>query len=298
MNVSLGRICRLFGVTRQAYYQYFWRQEDLVLEHNLILDQVIEIRGNHRRMGTRKLYELLEPFMLTHQIKMGRDALFDLLSCHNLLVKRRRRTVKTTNSFHYYRKYPNLVKEFNPTGRNQLWVSDITYWKIGGKHVYISLVTDAFSRKVVGYQLLGTLEAEGPIRALKKAISGLLSGPDDCFELIHHSDRGIQYCSKEYVKVLNKHQVKISMTESGDPRENALAERVNGILKDEYLYNYSPKSIEEAKKILDQTINLYNKERPHMSIGNLVPEKVHELNLNTEQLWKGYYKENPTIVNQ
>ena len=249
-------------------------------------------------MGGRKLYELLESFMLEHQIKMGRDAFFDLLSHHNLLIKRRKRTIKTTNSFHYYRKYPNLIKGFKPTGRNQLWVSDITYWKIGERHVYISLVTDAYSRKVVGYQLLETLEAEGPIQALKKAISGLLSGPDDCFELIHHSDRGIQYCSKEYIKLLDRNQIKISMTESGDPRENALAERVNGILKDEYLYNYAPESIQQAKEILDQTINLYNNERPHMSIGNLVPEKVHELNLNTEQLWKSYYKENPTIVNQ
>jgi len=279
----------LWGVTRQAYYQYYWNQEDLVLEHGLILDKVIEIRKHHRRMGGRKLYELLEPFMFDHQIKMGRDALFDLLSSHNLLVKKRKRRIKTTNSSHYYRKYPNLVKDFKPTGRNQLWVTDITYWKIREKHVYISLVTDAYSRKIVGYKLLETLEADGPIQALKKAISGLLSGPDGCFKLIHHSDRGIQYCCKEYVKILDKHHVKISMTESGDPRENALAERVNGILKDEYLYNYSPENIKQARQILDQTISLYNSERPHMSIGNLVPEKVHELNLNTDQLWKSYY---------
>jgi len=255
------------------------------------LEQVAEIRRNHRRMGTRKLYELLEPFMLAHQIKMGRDALFDLLAAHNLLVKRRKRRVHTTNSFHYYKKYPNLTKGFVPTYRNQLWVSDITYWKVEENHVYISLVTDAFSRKIVGYELLETLEAKGPIRALKKAISGLLNGPDDCFELIHHSDRGIQYCCKEYVKLLDKHHIKISMTESGDPRENALAERVNGILKDEYLYNYLPENIEQAKEILDQTIQLYNSERPHMSIGNLTPEKIHSSNLKTQRLWKDYYKE-------
>lgn len=248
-------------------------------------------------MGGRKLYELLEPFMLEHQIKMGRDALFNLLSSHNLLIKRRKRRVRTTNSYHYYRKYPNLIKGKELTGRNQLWVSDITYWKFNEKYVYISLITDAFSRKVVGHELMGTLEAEGPIRALKKAISGLLKRPDNFFELVHHSDRGIQYCSKEYVRLLNENEVKISMTESGDPRENAIAERVNGIIKEEYLSNYSPENIQDAQQLLSNAIKLYNEERPHMSIGNLTPHKVHELNLKTDKLWKKYYGEKAIIVN-
>ena len=162
-----------------------------------------------------------------------------LLSSNHLLVRKRKRRIQTTQSLHWLRKYPNLIREFIPTGPNQLWVSDITFWKINGGHVYISFITDAYSHKIVGFHLAETLEAVESVQALKMALSGLFMGPGGHFQLIHHSDRGVQYCSYEYVKLLQDCQVQTSMTENGDPLENAIAERLNGILKDEYL-NDSP----------------------------------------------------------
>lgn len=140
-------------------------------EHELVLEQVLNIRSNHPRMGGRKLYELLEPFMLEHQIKLGRDAVFDLLAANHLLVRRRKRRVQTTNSSHWLRRYPNLVRELIPSRSNQLWVSDITYWKIETGYLYLSLITDAYSRKIVGYQLAGTLEAAESVLALQMALA-------------------------------------------------------------------------------------------------------------------------------
>jgi len=297
-HIGLAKLCGWFGVTRQAYYQNGWKGTEISIEEDLILKEVLKIRKNHRRMGTRKLHEKLHLFMLEHQIKMGRDALFDLLSSNYLLVRKRKRRIQTTQSFHWLRKYPNLIRDFVPTGPNQLWVSDITYWKIIGGHVYISFITDAYSRKVVGYHVAETLEAVESVQALKMALSGLFMEPDDHFQLIHHSDRGVQYCSFEYVKLLKNNKIQISMTENGDPLENALAERLNGILKDEYLIDSPVTSMEEARNVLARAVSLYNEDRPHMSIGNLYPSQVHEQKIQTERLWKNYYKKNPTIVNQ
>ena len=291
---ALGRICLLFGITRQAYYQHYWQLEEKSFEQGLIIGEVLKIRGIHPRMGGRKLYELLEPFMLTHQIKMGRDALFDLLAANNLLVRRRKRKVCTTNSFHWLRKYPNLIKGFVPKEVNQLWVSDITYWKIETGFVYISFITDVFSHKIVGYHVAVTLEAIESVKALEMALDDI---NEPIEELIHHSDRGIQYCSAGYVKLLQDYDIKISMTENGDPLENAIAERVNGIIKDEYLDHYQVMNLAEAKQLLHHVIKLYNEERPHMSIGNLVPEQVHSANQKKERLWKNYYSKKRKIVN-
>jgi hypothetical protein len=256
-HIGLAKLCGWFGVTRQAYYQNGWKGIEISIEEDLLLKEVLSIRKNHKRMGTRKLYEKLFPFMLDHQIKMGRDALFDLLSSNHLLVRKRKRRIQTTQSFHWLRKYPNLIREFIPTGPNQLWVSDITYWKINGGHVYISFITDAYSHKVVGFHVAQTLEAVESVQALKMALSGLFMEPDGHFQLIHHSDRGVQY--------LNDNQVK---------------------------------SIEEAREVLTRSVRLYNEDRPHMSIGNQYPSLVHEQKIQTERLWKNYYKRNPTIVNQ
>lgn len=164
--------------------------------------------------------------------------------------------------------------------------------------MYISFITDAFSHKIVGFHLAETLEAVESVQALKMALSGLFMEPGGHFQLIHHSDRGVQYCSYEYVKLLQDNNIKISMTENGDPLENALAERVNGILKDEYLNDSQVKSVEEARKVLTRSVTLYNEDRPHMSIGNQYPALVHERMIQTKRLWKNYYKKNPIIVNQ
>ena len=221
--------------------------------------------------------------MLEHKIKMGRDALFKVLASHNLLVKRRKRRVFTTQSFHWLRKYSNLIRDYKPQEPDRLWVSDITYWKIGAGYVYISLITDAYSHKVVGYHVADTLETVETIKALKMALS---QRGRSSRELIHHSDRGIQYCSSNYVNLLMKNKIRISMTESSDPLENPVAERVNGIIKNEYLDCYQIDSLPEAESLLKEVVNLYNTERPHMSIGNLTPEEVHTYNLESENLWK------------
>jgi len=271
-QVSLSRFCRLLGVTRQAYYQHFWQTEFKTTEESLVLAEVLRIRQRHKHMGGRKLFEILQPFLLEHSIKMGRDAFFELLQVNNMLVRRKKRKVYTTQSFHWFRKYPNKIKGLTPTAPNQLWVSDITYWKINCGYVYISLITDAFSRKIVGYNLANTLEAIETTQALKNALRELHQMPTG---LIHHSDRGLQYCSAAYVKLLNDYEIEISMTENGDPYENALAERVNGILKEEYLEEYDVDNLDQARLALALAISLYNTERPHLSCQYKTPDFIH-----------------------
>ncbi len=215
-------------------------------------------------MGTRKLYEMLQLFMIEHGIKMGRDALFDLLAANQLLVKKRKRKIQTTYSNHWLRKYPNLIRDFIPKAINHLWVSDITYWKIStGEHLYISLITDAYSRKIVGYHVAETLEAIQSVEALQMALAAL-GGAAVPLQLTHHSDRGIQYCSGKYVKLLQDNGIRISMTENGDPLENAIAERVNGIVKEEYLNNYQTDNLLKARQQLQKAISLYNNDRPNL----------------------------------
>lgn len=282
-------------MTRQAYYQHYWQKEETSFEQELVIKEVLRIRKTHKKMGCRKLLVKLEAFMFDHQIKMGRDALFDLLAANQLLIRRRNRRVSTTYSSHWLRKYPNLIREFVADGINQLWVSDITYWRFKDKFLYISFITDVFSHKIVGYYLSESLEAESSIHALQMALDQLKQPVE---ALIHHSDRGIQYCCKEYVKLLQDNSIAISMTENGDPLENALAERINGIIKGEYLDCYEVNSIQEANELLIQVVNLYNQERPHMSIGNKTPEEVHQTNQKTDRLWKNYYPKNRTLVNQ
>jgi putative transposase len=238
-------------------------------------------------MGTRKLYEKLQPFFLEHQIKIGRDALFDALSKHGLLVRKCKRKATTTMSYHRFHKWKNLIKEKEITAPNQLYVSDITYWKIATGFIYISFITDAYSHKIVGYQVAETMEAIESKIALEMALNML--SKEQMQYLIHHSDRGVQYCSTEYVKLLQDNGIQISMTESSEPTDNAIAERVNGILKEEYLCFYLVENIEQAKVKLKEAIELYNEDRPHMSIGNLTPVLVHQTGIQTEKLWKNYY---------
>lgn len=297
-RIGLARLCGWFGITRQAYYQNNWEGVCTTIEEELVIQQVKSIRGKHKRMGTRKLYEMLQPFMQEQAIKMGRDTLFNLLSANHLLVRKRKRRIKTTNSYHWLRKYPNLIRGFTPSAINELWVSDITYWKWSDTPVYISFITDAYSHKIVGYQLADTMEAIESVQALQMALSAL--GSERPLNLIHHSDRGIQYCSQAYIKLLKETGIQISMTENGDPLENAIAERINGIIKDEYLDNYQVNSLAEAKELLAVVINLYNNERPHMSISNFTPNYIHQSknNIKTERLWKNYYRKQHTIVNQ
>jgi putative transposase len=286
------RICRLFGITRQAYYSHFWNQQAISIEEELVLEEVKQIRKFHPVIGTRKLLVMLQSFLLEHQIKMGRDALFDLLAANKLLVKRTRRRAVTTWSSHWLRKYPNLIRQYQVTKANQLWVSDITYWPMKKGFLYASFITDAYTHKIVGYSVSESLDALSPIKALKMALNENTLRSN---ELIHHSDRGVQYCCTDYVNLLQDNNIQISMTENGDPLENAVAERVNGIIKQEYLEHCCVNNITEAEAILEQAVTYYNIQRPHMSCGWLTPALVHDQNLSVNRKWKNYYKRKSTM---
>jgi len=288
-GISLANLCAWFGLTRQAYYQSKNRVEKDLIEQEILLDKIGDIRKDHKRLGGRKLFFKLETFMDEHNIKMGRDAFFDLLRDNKLLVKQRKSHHVTTNSNHWMKKYPHLIKDIEPIGPNHVWVSDITYWKTKGGHYYISFITDAYSRKIVGYHVADTMEAIESATALKMAIKTLKISAKG---LIHHSDRGSQYCSSMYVNILKKEGIKISMTENGDPLENAIAERINGIIKGEYLFDYLIKTLLNAKEVLKSVVKLYNEDRPHSSIGNAVPSKVHsnDTDIEIKRLWKNYYQ--------
>jgi transposase InsO family protein len=239
------------------------------MEEQLILHEVRLIRGRQPRVGCRKLTLTLQD----RGFNIGRDRLFDILRENHMLVKRRKRGPMTTYSKHWLHKYTNLVKGVQLTGPNQVFVSDITYLRLKGGFCYLSLVTDAWSHKIVGWDLSDSLCVKGAIRALKMALKDV-KHPEG---LIHHSDRGIQYCCQEYVNILKKHHVLISMTEENHCYENAIAERVNGILKDEFFLNETLSSFTVAKELTRESINTYNHERLHMSLNYKIPADIHQI---------------------
>lgn len=284
---GIGNLCGLFGNSRQAYYDrrsYLYRS---CLEDDAVLSLVREARRDFPRMGVRKLQFYLAPRFAKLGVTISRDRLFTVLENHSLLVRRVRSKRKTTWSDHWMHKYPNLIRTYTPTAPNQLWVSDITYIECRGGFRYLSLVTDAYSHKIVGWNIAGSLNSINALRALDMALSTL---PKNHIGLIHHSDRGIQYCSTAYVEKLRGHHISISMTESGDPLENAVAERVNGILKTEWLYHTDIDTLQALKSYVSRIIGLYNGERPHQSIGYLTPAYVHETGAEAPCKWKNYYK--------
>ncbi len=241
-------------------------------------------------MGGRKLFYLLGEFLSEHHLKIGRDAFFELLREHQMLVRRRQRNKKTTTvSAPWGVNYPNLLLDFQPIMPNQAWVADITYIAIGGSFGYLSLLTDAYSRKIVGYYLSTTLAAEGSIKALQMAIEANAN----IYGVIHHSDRGVQYCSHMYLEVLATIQAKTSTSQNSDPLENAIAERVNGILKMELLYQHFP-NFEQAAKAIAYAVEVYNSLRPHTSIDYLTPVQAHQKEGELKRKWKNYYKPKPT----
>jgi putative transposase len=277
----------LFGKTRQAYYKRKKESYKESLNEDLVLTVVRKIRETQKRTGGRKLIGMVRERVPAEHL-MGRDEFFNLLRRHGLLVRKRKFRAITTNSFHWLHKYPNIIKGLSPERPNHIWVSDITYIKTEKGFLYLYLITDAYSRKIIGWQLSDNLGSDNAILALYMAISQL---PAKCDEIIHHSDRGIQYCSLKYVKLLEVHGIKLSMTENGDPYENAIAERVNGILKTEWLYDMNLHNYSEAKAAIDEVIKIYNSERPHSSIEMLTPDQAHELTGKLRRLWKSYKKD-------
>lgn len=281
---SLRRLCGLLGYTRQAYYKLFRVNEKAAMQNELIVREVARIRCEQKRVGARKLHVMLGKFMERQGKVLGRDAFFDLLRDHSLLVRRRRKSKpRTTVSGLWMKRYPNLTKGFVPVAANELWVADITYIKVGESFCYLSLVTDAYSRKIVGWSLRRDLSARGCVAALKMA----KRDNPRTRGLIHHSDRGLQYYSREYLKALGR-EVHISMSEKSDPLENAMAERVNGILKQELLREQFC-SFPEALSAVEQAVMVYNFQRPHLSIEMLTPAQAHLQTGRLRRFWKNYY---------
>ncbi|MDD2577662.1 MAG: IS3 family transposase [Bacteroidales bacterium] len=283
--MSLGNLCGLFGYSRQAYYQYNNKEYEDFAGKEIILEFVRDKRRISPKIGARKLLVMMQKeknFPLP-----GRDKLLSWLREEDLLVKTRIRRCSTTDSSHHYYKYSNLIRDFVPYRRNQLWVTDITYIQTQQGFTYLNLITDAYSRKIVGWRLAPTLGAKYSIEALNMAID---NAEDDISGLIHHSDRGIQYCCFKYTDILKEKEINISMTESGDPLENAIAERVNGILKQEWINNMNFQNIEEAQIVISEIIDFYNNERPHSSIDMLTPNVAHSLVGTIQRRWKNYYK--------
>ena len=282
---SLQDLCGLFGYSRQAFYK---QQRLQIIEQSrdgLILQQVLHIRNEQPRCVTRKLLIMLQPFFKKQGIQIGRDVFFELLAKNKLLIRKRKRSTHTTNSKHFFRRYPNLVAHFTPLHAHELWVADITYIPMKERFAYLYLITDAYSRKIVGFHVSDDMRVSSAIVALQKAID---QKPADAI-VIHHSDRGLQYCSNDYVALLKTHHAQISMTQNGDPYENAMAERVNGILKSE-LISETYTDLKAAMQHIARCITVYNYKRVHSSLNWQIPDKVHSQHGPQIKKWKNYYK--------
>lgn len=226
------------------------------------------------RLGTRKIYHRIKPQLNEAGLKVGRDKLFDWMRKYGLLIEPRKRYIQTTMSKHWMRKYPNLLKHLPVVKPEQVWVSDITYIKTDEGTCYLNMITDAYSRKIVGYALDDNMEASNMVKALKMALK---HRQDRESELIHHSDRGSQYCSQEYVEVAINSGLKMSMTENGDPYENALAERMNQTIKEEFGLDKVVKTKAQALQVVEESIQLYNHYRPHLALKMKTPNYVHQI---------------------
>ena len=270
IKANVSEICSCFTLTRDAYYKYCKRFKKRKAVATKVIELVKEERRDQPRVGGKKLYEALHPLLLMDGLKVGRDKLFDILREQDMLVKRKKASCKTTNSYHRFHKYKNLIKDMSVTAPNQVWVSDITYIRTINGFCYLALITDMYSRKIVGYDLSDTLELAGCLGAFKRAQKAARPAAG----LIHHSDRGIQYCSNQYVAELKKHKVLISMTEENHCYENALAERVNGILKDEFYLDQCFSSTQHARLAAINAIKIYNSKRLHLSLGYKTPNYV------------------------
>lgn len=271
--------CRHIGISRQAHYKAMACQRRKDQQHEAVVKLVQQTRQRQPRIGTRKLHYLLQKPLHESGIQMGRDALFGLLREQNLLVRPRRAYHRTTNSRHHFDRHPNLLKAgaenaVVPTGCEQLWVADITYLATCDKTVYLSLVTDAYSRRIVGWHVHPTLQAEEVSQAFRMALRHRKTRQ----RLVHHSDRGVQYCSGHYQALHARHRVTCSMTDGYDCYQNAMAERVNGILKDEFLL-HRPADLRQARIMVGEAIAIYNQERPHDSLKKRTPDAVHRASL-------------------
>ena len=263
------------GYVRGSYY----KQQRVNLlksqKDSLIRDIVCSRRKLLPKLGTRKLYKLIKPDLIAVGIKCGRDKLFGVIRENGLLIKPRRQYIKTTNSKHWMKKYPNQIKQISIDRPERVWVSDITYIKTEEGNCYLSLITDAYSRKIMGYNVSDSMSTSETIKALQMAIRNRRYAYS---ALIHHSDRGLQYCSYEYVRLAQENKIKMSMTEQSDPYENALAERMNRTIKEEFCLDRTLKNKQQVYKTVEEAIALYNNTRPHLALSYNTPDYVHKKN--------------------
>jgi len=288
---------KITRIKKKCFFQSF--EGKLILFGKIIVpaQYPVKPRGKEPRTGRVGLHplkdyaqcghfqDLAQPTLLSHDIQIGRDYLFDLLDEHRLLIRKRKRKKVTTNSRHRYRKYPNLIRHLSITRPEQVWVSDMTYIQVQNKWSYLSLITDAYSRKIMGYCFREDMKAIGCLTALKMAIARRsYSGQ----ALIHHSDRASQYACEDYIKLLDHNHIDISMTEKSDPYENALAERINGIIKDEFCLYQSKLNFELTYQHIIKSIDTYNGSRPHASCNYLTPNEAHLCQGELKKRWKKY----------
>ena len=261
----------MFGINRQIYYRSTKRSRTSKNKAEQVEELVENIRMKMPKIGGRKLYFMLNEPLKT--LKIGRDKFFNILKANHLLITPKRSYHITTNSHHRFRKHKNLVLDYQITKPNQVWVADITYIGNRKNPSYLSLITDAYSKKIVGHYVAENLTTEGSLLALKKAINTTELKE---LSLIHHSDRGLQYCSDEYQKILEKNNISCSMTQNSDPYENAVAERINGILKQEFNIDKFDVETKIKRKIVEESIEIYNELRPHFSNHYLTPNQMHK----------------------
>ena len=267
---SLASTCGLLGKSRQVYYRHLRSQRRYQEKAAIVIELVQRIRNEQPRIGTRKLHFLLKDDL--KKIEVGRDRLFAILKANRMLIEPKRSYHITTNSHHRFRKHSNLIKEIDIERPEQVWVSDITYVGNRNNPMYLALVTDAYSKKIVGYDVSNSLDVAGSCKALMMARKNRKTDK----MLLHHSDRGLQYCSGEYQKILSKNNIKCSMTQAYDPYENAVAERINGILKQEFIGNTKHLKLKTMKQLVSNSIQIYNNKRPHYSNYYLTPQQMHQ----------------------
>jgi len=274
----------LFGVNRQVYYRNIKNIKRRKSRAVQVIELVESVRLQMPKIGTRKLYFLLEDEL--KQLKVGRDMLFRILKANHMLIIPKRRYHITTNSHHRFRKHKNLIENVVPEKPEQIWVSDITYVGNRQNPMYLAIVTDAYSKQIMGHDLSNSLDVSGSLRALKMAVKNRKYKNN---VVTHHSDRGLQYCSNEYQRLLKRSKLNCSMTESYDPYANAVAERVNGILKGEFIGYKNNHSLNIMKKIVDDSIDIYNEQRPHFSCYYKTPKQMHQQNVIKIKTYKNKY---------
>jgi putative transposase len=287
----------LFGVSKQAFHK---RKEEpiarKVAQEAFALEHIRSVRAVNPGIGGMKLWFMYKK-EFPDRDRIGRDRFEDIVNRYGFKIRNKKRKPRTTDSTHGLPTFPNLVYEFIPTAINQLWVTDITYIAIMLNEqeyafAYLTLIMDGYSHEIIGWAIGNTLETQYPIQALEMAKKRLIGVDEDVIEnLIHHSDRGVQYASKEYVSLLQKDRIRISMTENGDPKENAMAERVNSTIKNELLKDKTFHSVKEARDALEVAIDFYNKRRPHMSIDMMTPEEAAKCNGKIDKKWYSYREE-------